>query len=147
MIESPSYKLHKLVFSLDREASRLVKTHLNISYRRVLFLVVLYNNKPLTQHELAGMLGYSDAAVSLMLKELREEGCLTVAPSPEHGRKKIVFLTQAGESIAQKASKLLDEKFAQLGRRAGVELTTYAQSTEQLYQALNNEESRKEKHA
>lgn len=137
MTESPSYKLHKLVFSLDREASRIVRAHLGISYKRVLFLIVLRNNTPLTQHELADILGYSDAAVSLMLSELKAADYVAIVPSSDHGRKKIVHLTAAGVAMAKKASNILDEKFALLGEISGVDLMEYAQLTERLYQAFN----------
>lgn len=142
MIESPSYTLHKLVYSLDREAHRIIKVHLNISYKRALFLIVLHNNEPLTQHELADILGYSDAAVSFMMAELKEAHYVIVSPSADHGRKNIIHLTETGKALAEKASSILDEKFALLGAISGVNLRKYAESTEQLYQALINKESR-----
>jgi len=145
MIESPSYKLHKLVFSLEREARKIVKKHVGISYKRVVFLIVLGSSQPLTQHKLADILGYSDAAVSLMLTELKVASYVTVTPSADHGRKRIVSLTPAGEAIAKKASAILDEKFAQLGEIAGADLKEYAHVTEQLYQALITKETRKGK--
>lgn len=145
MTESPSYKLHKLVFSLDREARKIVKKHVGVSYKRVVFLIILDSNQPLTQHELADVLGYSDAAVSLMLAELKEAGYVTVTPSTDHGRKRIVNLTRAGEAIAKKASAILDEKFAQLGEIAGVDLKEYAHATERLCQALIIKETEKKK--
>lgn len=144
MSESPSYKLHKLVFSLDREANKIVK-NLGISYKRVLFLIVLRNNGPLTQHELASMLGYSDAAVSLMLRELKKAHYITIIPSSDHGRKKIVQLTTAGSSVSKRASKILDEKFAMLVKVSGVNIKEYVQLTERLYQALTYKELREEK--
>lgn len=136
MEESPSYKLHKLIFSLDQEANKILKARLNMSYKRILFLVVLRNNAPLTQHQLAAILGYSDAAVSLMLTELKKSRYVSITPSPDHGRKMIVRLTDDGEAISEKASIILDEKFALLGKISGVDLNEYSRLTEKLYNAL-----------
>src|SRR5581483_12506866 len=105
---SPAYALHKLVFDLDRAADGLLQKHLNISYKRALFLLALRHHGTITQHELAVALGYSDPAVSGMLIELEKTGYLTTAPSPEHGRKRLVTITAAGSALVKTGKRILD---------------------------------------
>jgi DNA-binding MarR family transcriptional regulator len=136
MDESPAYLLHKLVLAMDRAADQLLRTHLGISYKRVLFLVVLQHCGTVTQHELAVALGYSDPAVSTMLLELAKDGYLRTTPSPEHRRKRLVAITPQGSEVVAKGRQLLDSRFDQLMEAAGVDAHHYRELTEQLYQTL-----------
>jgi len=133
---SPAYLLHKLVFALDRAADNLLRTHLGISYKRALFLVVLQQCGTVTQHALAVALGYSDPAVSTMLLELAKDGYIKTTPSPEHGRKRLVTITPQGSEVVAKGRQLLDARFDQLMAAAGVDTQHYSELTEQLYQTL-----------
>src|SRR5689334_3338385 len=94
--ESIPYQLHRLVALLDRGADKILQTHLGIAYNRGLFLVVLEEHGPLTQHELAVRLGYTDPAVSTMLLELVKDDLITIQVNPEHKRKRIVALSPKG---------------------------------------------------
>ena len=134
---SPAYALHKLVFDLDRAADSLLRKRFNISYKRALFLLVLKHHGTVTQHELAVALGYSDPAVSGMLVELERSGYLTTAPSPEHGRKRLVTISPAGSALVKAGRRLLDSRFAELMESAGVDAERYQQMTERLHQALS----------
>src|SRR5258706_6152766 len=136
MDESPAYFLHKLVLAMDRAADQLLRTHLGISYKRVLFLVVLQHCGTVTQHELAVALGYSDPAVSTMLLELAKDGYLRTTPSPEHRRKRLVTITPKGSEGVAKGRQLLDSHFDKLMLTAGVDAQHYSELTEQLYQTL-----------
>jgi DNA-binding MarR family transcriptional regulator len=133
---SSAYLLHKLVFELDRAADQLLRTHVGISYKRALFLFVLQYHGTITQHELAVALGYSDPAVSTMLLELAKDGYIRTTPSPEHGRKRLVTITPQGSEVVAKGRQLLDSRFDELLRAAGVDAQHYRELTEQVYQAL-----------
>ena len=133
---SPAYLLHKLVFELDRAADHLLRTHMGISYKRVLFLAVLQECGTVTQHALAVALGYSDPAVSTMLLELAKDGYLRTAPSPEHGRKRLVTITPKGSEVVANGRHLLDSRFDQLMGAAGVDAQHYRELTEHLYYIL-----------
>lgn len=133
---SPAYLLHKLVFELDRAADQLLRTQVGISYKRALFLVVLQECGTVTQHALAVALGYSDPAVSTMLLELAQDGYLRTAPSPEHGRKRLVTITPKGSEVVANGRHLLDSRFDQLMQAAGVDAQHYRELTEQLYHTL-----------
>jgi DNA-binding MarR family transcriptional regulator len=136
MESSPAYLLHRLVFELDRGADKLLRTHLGISYKRVLFLVILQHCGMVTQHELAVALGYSDPAVSTMLLELAKDGYIRTTQSLEHGRKHLVTITPEGSEVVARGRQLLDSHFDQLIVAAGVDAQHYSQLTEQLYQTL-----------
>ena len=136
MDESPAYLLHKLVREMDHAADRLLRAHVRISYKRALFLFVLQQHGPITQHELAVALGYSDPAISSMLLELAKDGYLSTTPSPAHGRKRLVTITPKGSEVAVKGRHLLDAHFAQLLVTAGVDAHHYRALTKQIYQAL-----------
>lgn len=136
MDSSLSYLLGKLMFGLDRAADKLLQAHLGISYKRSLFLLVLHQSGTVTQHELAVALGYSDPAVSTMLVELAKDGYVQTAPSPEHGRKRLVTLTPKGKEIVRQGRQLLDAHFDRLVEIAGIDAQLYRELTERLHQAL-----------
>lgn len=136
MPDSPAYLLHRVVFDMDRAADRLLRQRLSISYKRALFLLILKLRGTVTQHELAVALGYSDPAVSTMLLELAKEGFVQTAPSPKHGRKRLVTITRKGMAIVAKTRQFLDSQFAQLMESAGVDARHYSQLTEQIHRAL-----------
>jgi DNA-binding MarR family transcriptional regulator len=133
---SPSYLLHRLVFALDRGADRLLRTHLAISYQRLLFLAILQHHGTMTQHELAVAMGYSDPAISTMLRELARDSLVQIAPSPTHGRRRLVSLTPRGREVVTAGRRFLDERFAELLRAAGVDGEQYRALTERILRAL-----------
>jgi DNA-binding MarR family transcriptional regulator len=136
MTESPAFRLHKLVSALDRAADKIMQDHFDISYKRIVFLNVLQYHGPMSQHELALGLGYSDPAVSLMLTELAKLSLVEVTQNPTHGRKRIAQITPKGDEIVMQVRKVLDGEFEKLLLHAGVDSRQYAQETEQIYQAL-----------
>lgn len=133
---SPSYLLGRFMFELDRAADQLLRTHLGISYKRALFLIVLQHSGTVTQHELALALGYSDPAVSTMLVELAKDGYIRTTRSPEHARKRLVTITPQGNELVIQGRKLLDSHFDQLLHLADVDPRHLQEITERMYQAL-----------
>src|SRR5436305_15057792 len=99
----PADRLHQLVSALDRSADRLLRAHWGLSHQRGRCLVVLQRHETITQHELAVALGCSDPAVSAMLLALVKDGYVSTSPSPEHGRKRLVSLTPAGQALVAEA--------------------------------------------
>jgi DNA-binding MarR family transcriptional regulator len=121
MTESTSSLLGKFVTLLESEAEQLLRTQLGISYRRMLFLFVLQHQESITQHRLAQYLGYSDPAVSTMLRELVKDGYVTTTPDPDHGRKHLVCITAHGLELARAGRHLLDTHFDELVQLAEVD--------------------------
>jgi DNA-binding MarR family transcriptional regulator len=133
---SPSYRLGRLMFELDRAADDLLHAQEGISYKRFIFLLVLQQCGTVTQHELAVALGYSDPAVSMMLVELAKDSYIQTIRSPEHGRKRLVSITSEGTEVVGRGRQLLDEHFDQLLALASVDGEQLREITERLYQAL-----------
>jgi DNA-binding MarR family transcriptional regulator len=136
MNTSLAYLLGKFMFEIDRAADQLLQTHVGISYSRFLFLTVLQHCGTVTQHELAVALGYSDPAVSMMLVELAKDGYIQTAPSPEHGRKRLVTITPKGSEVVAQGRQVLDSHFDQLMVIADVDAQQYRELTERLHDAL-----------
>src|SRR4051812_41085394 len=137
---SPSHRLHKMVAYLDKTAGRLVQSKFGISYNRTLFLVILQSEEPLTQHGLATALGYSDAAVSLMVTELIASGYVDISIDSKYGRKRIVKLTPDGSSLATKIRTYLDSEFETLLTKAGVDIVEYDKLNEKIYKCIREKE-------
>lgn len=133
---SPAYKLHRLVSALDTAADRVLRSKLHISYRRALFLIVLDTQGPLLQHNLAVYLGYSDAAISLMLAELSKNRLVQIRVHPMHKKRRIAEVTVEGGKLAKKAQNILDTHFAIIAQLAGVDLPQYADQTDKLFESL-----------
>lgn len=133
---SVSYLLGRFMFELDRAADHLLQTHLGISYKRALFLIVLQHSGTVTQHELAVALGYSDPAVSTMLIELTRDGYIQITPSQTHGRKRLVSITPKGNEVVVQGRQLLDAHFDRLLSIASVDAQHLRDITERLYEAL-----------
>ena len=136
MTESTSYLLGKFVTLLESEAEHLLHAQLGISYRRMLFLFVLQHQESITQHRLAQFLGYSDPAISTMLRELVKDGYVTTTPDPDHGRKHLVRITPHGLELARKARLLLDTHFDELVQLAEVDDQQLQHITRRLLAAL-----------
>ena len=134
--DSSSYRLHRLVAILDRRADQILRSELGISYKRCLFLVVLEEQGPMTQHELAVCLGYTDPAVSAMLVELTQSGYVIVDASQEHKRKRIVSLNSEGARTVAVACTILEDRFSNLMDAAGVNAEDYGRLTEQICRTL-----------
>ena len=136
MAESTSSLLGKFVALLESQAEYLLRAQLGISYRRMLFLFVLQHQESITQHRLAQSLGYSDPAVSTMLRELVKDGYVSTTPAPDHGRKNLVHITPLGLELARKGRHLLDTHFDELVQLAEVDDQQLQHITRRLLAAL-----------
>lgn len=141
MNNSTSFLLHKLVFILDRAADKMLRAEFGISYKRALFLVMIEQG-PMTQHQLALTLGYTDPAVSAMLVELMRENYVIVQTSAKHGRLHIVRLTPTGEKLVSEMQKFLDVRFEQALHSAGIDTTAYQEMTNKIYELVAKKDTR-----
>jgi DNA-binding MarR family transcriptional regulator len=130
--------LHRLVWELDRAADRMLRAHLDVPFSRAVFLFTLQRRGTLTQHELALALGYSDPAVSTMLKELGADGFVRTEASPDHARKRLVTITPKGRTIVRKGRALLAAEFGSLMSAAKVNQREYVRLTTRILDALSS---------
>lgn len=128
--------LHRLVWELDRRADQRLRTHLGIPFARAIFLFTLQRRGTLSQHELALALGYSDPAVSTMVRELRGQGFVTTESSPEHGRKRLVSITAEGRMVVRTGRALLARDFRALMKAATVDQEEYGELTTRILDAV-----------
>lgn len=88
--------LHRVVL-LPGEAARRRGDDLGgLTYSQMRLLGTVEDIQPATQHQLAQALSVSDPAISRALRPLEAEGFVEVRPDPEHGRRRLVSITEAG---------------------------------------------------
>lgn len=113
-----AHDLHLLVRSLDRAAeSRL--TPFGISYPRYLALVVIDSHPGMTQRDLAGALGQTEATASRTCAGLASDGWLEVARPPGGGNRRVLSLTDDGADLLARASEALGDAFDDVVRSIG----------------------------
>jgi DNA-binding MarR family transcriptional regulator len=137
---SLTFDLHALTARLDRAADRLLREHLDLSYRRFLALVLVGEGAP-TQRVLAERLGVTEPSTSRMVGVLRDAGLLDISPDPAGGNRKRLSLTPAGKDTVEACATLLEGRFAALVDRSGVPYERYAADTRRLIRALDPPET------
>jgi DNA-binding MarR family transcriptional regulator len=98
---------------LDHDRKVAVSEALGLSWTRVLVLRRLAA-EPLTLSGLAGQLSADPPYVTLMVDDLEKRGLVRRRPHPDDRRAKLVSLTPAGRTAAQRAEQILDEPPAAL---------------------------------
>ncbi|MFE6663988.1 MarR family winged helix-turn-helix transcriptional regulator [Streptomyces sp. NPDC057697] len=129
--------LHRVVMLLG-EASRQ-RTNDDpdgLTYSQIRLLGTLEDIEPTTQHRLAQALSVSDPAISRALRPLEAGGLVQITVDPEHARRRLVRLTEAGRKAFHAAGKpLYDELRAGLVA-AGFPYERYLQDTLRLAEFL-----------
>jgi DNA-binding MarR family transcriptional regulator len=120
------------VVALDRAEDVLLASRYAISHPRFMVLRALRIGGTATQHALSERLGITDAAVSRMLPGLADAGLLTVADDPDHGRRRLVTLTDRGEELARDCELELDAAFTGATTEAGVDVEKFVHSARAL---------------
>ncbi|MET8974939.1 MarR family transcriptional regulator [Streptomyces sp. NPDC004539] len=105
--------LHRVVSLLGDAARRHTGQDGELSYSRIRLLGALEDIEPATQHRLAQALGVSDPAISRALRPLEQDGLVRVTRDPEHARRRLVELTDAGRAAYHANGKPLAELLRQ----------------------------------
>ncbi|MFC5379368.1 MarR family winged helix-turn-helix transcriptional regulator [Aquipuribacter nitratireducens] len=132
-----TFDLHALTARLDRSADRLLRTHLDLPYRRFLALLLVGEDSP-TQRVLAERLGVTEPSTSRMVGVLADVGLLEVVPDPAGGNRRRLSLTPAGKDRVEACLQLLEGRFSDLVARSGVDYDRYAEDTRRLISALDD---------
>jgi DNA-binding MarR family transcriptional regulator len=129
-------KLEKLVWLMKQAGTHLLEQKFSISFKRFYVLAALGACEPTTQHSLATSLGYSDAAISRMLKHLADDNLVELRQDPSHGRKHIVQLTGQGLALTQQCAVFLEQTFTDALQYAGVDISGYLSDTNKIIKLL-----------
>ena len=117
---SLAHELHLLVALMDRQADALLqRSGCALSYARFLVLLHVSEGGGMTQRDLSGLLGNSEAAVSRMVAGLSRDGFVDVARGP--GNRRSLSLTAAGGTALTAAGAALGDGFDRLVRSSGVD--------------------------
>jgi DNA-binding MarR family transcriptional regulator len=131
-----AYDLHVLVARLDRNADRILRAELDLSYPRFLLLLTLRRTGALTQRALAEELGITEPTVSRTVTSLADAGLTAVTSTPGQGNRRAVSLTDEGAALVEKGAARLEDAFRSLLAGAGVDHTTLHDVTRRLLDTL-----------
>jgi DNA-binding MarR family transcriptional regulator len=128
--------LHRVVFLLGEAARRRSTDPGGLSYSQMRLLGTLEDIQPTTQHRLAQALSVSDPAISRALRPLEADGLVEVHTDPEHARRRLVSITDAGLKAFHGTGKPLYDEFRAALLQAGFPYDRYLRDTLALAQFL-----------
>jgi DNA-binding MarR family transcriptional regulator len=128
--------LHRVVFLLGEAARQRGDDPSGLTYSQMRLLGTLEEIEPATQHRLAQALLVSDPAVSRALGPLEAAGLVQVRPDPDHGRRRLVTITEAGRKAFHDSGKPLYDQLRTFLLEAGFDYDRYLADTAQLAQLL-----------
>ena len=95
---------------------------------------------PLTQRQMCGLLMQPKQSINTALKKMESDGWITLSPSSEDRRSKVLSLTQTGMAIASRtADPILRAEAAAFSRFSSKELENYLALLERHTNALQME--------
>jgi DNA-binding MarR family transcriptional regulator len=128
--------LHRVVFLLGEAARQRTDDPDGLTYSQLRLLGTLEDIEPTTQHRLAQALLVSDPAVSRALGPLEAAGLVQVSPDPDHGRRRLVSLTEAGRKAFHDGGKPLYDQLRSFLLQADFPYDRYLSDTARLAQLL-----------
>ncbi|MDQ2783197.1 MAG: MarR family winged helix-turn-helix transcriptional regulator [Actinomycetota bacterium] len=124
-----SYALHALTARMDASADSILRSSLRLPYASFLVLFAIDVLGDPTQRALAVWVNISEASLSRRLPGLAEAGWLEVRTEPGRGHRRQVVLTRSGRALVRRGRRLLEQRFAEVVRAAGVDYEEYAVQT------------------
>ncbi|MEV6412993.1 MarR family transcriptional regulator [Kribbella sp. NPDC051718] len=130
--------LHRVVFLLGEAARQRGDGPGDLTYSQLRLLGTLEDIQPATQHRLAQALLVSDPAVSRALGPLEAAGLVQVTQDPDHGRRRLVTITEAGRKAFHDGGKPLYDQLRTYLQQAGFPYDRYLADTAKLAQLLKD---------
>jgi DNA-binding MarR family transcriptional regulator len=121
--------LHRVVFLLGEAARRRGDDQGGLTYSQMRLLGTLEDIQPVTQHQLAQALSVSDPAISRALRPLELAGFVRVRVDPDHARRRLVSLTEAGREAFHTSGKPLYDELRNALLEAGFPYERYLRDT------------------
>ncbi len=109
---NPLLLKNQLCFPLYAAARKVVAAYnpylkeLGLTYAQYVTMMVLWEEKSITMHELGKRLFLDSGTLTPVLKKLEEMGCLRRSRTPEDERVVLVELTEKGAALRQEAEKV-----------------------------------------
>lgn len=128
--------LHRVVALLGEAARQRTDGRDGLTYGQLRLLGTLEDIQPVTQHRLARAMSVSDPAISRALRPLEADGLVRVTVDPEHARRRLVHLTDAGREAFHAAGKPLYDEFRAALIEAGFPYERYVEDTRRLAELL-----------
>ncbi|GAA1029604.1 MULTISPECIES: MarR family winged helix-turn-helix transcriptional regulator [Amycolatopsis] len=129
--------LHRVVFLLGEAARQRADGSGGLTYSQLRLLGTVEDIEPATQHQLAQAMSVSDPAISRALRPLESAGLVQVRQDPEHARRRLVTLTDAGRAAFHDTGKPLRDEFREALLKAGFPYEQYLRDTERLAELLS----------
>lgn len=111
--------LHKVSTALDRTSDQVLLERLGIGLSQFRVLLYLLSNDGVRQKLIAESLSQTEPSVSRQVKVLQGSGLVVVRRSVSNRRDRLIFLTQKGGAISEKAVNILNEYHAPMFERLG----------------------------
>ncbi len=122
MLEQDKLKLESqlcfVIYACSRKMTRLYRpllNQLNITYPQYIVLLVLWEMKQQTVTELGEKLLLDSGTLTPLLKRLEKNGFVQRSRSDADERKVVIRLTQKGEVLKERASKIPEKMFCLSG--------------------------------
>lgn len=111
------FLLHHLSSTLDRQSDDLLQKRLQIGFSQFKIMLALESKEGVSQKEIAGKLGQTEASVSRQVKLMQRMRLLSSKVNPENRRERYVVLTTEGAQVLRDATTLLNRQFARVFER------------------------------
>lgn len=105
-------KIHKITWLLDREADRLLRERLTLSFPQFGILMAIRHHPAITQKTIADAHGQTEGAISKRINDLVKRRLVVRGQNPDSRREYRLSLTAAGERHFHQAIELLDKELA-----------------------------------
>ncbi len=142
---SNEYILEKSLGHLSARFTRVIQRRINttlaqhgfpITSDQYSFLVQLWNQNGLPQGVLADKTVRDKTTMTRLAAGLESQGLITRLPSPSDARERLVFLTDKGKEVMDKATGLVRQILAEA--QAGIDETELETCRDVLRRACNN---------
>ncbi len=137
--ESLSYRLHALVYSIDKLASRTLKQQGSINLSQFLVVLCAYQNPGQSQRFAADWLQLSEATVSYMISKLEVSGYVNLKNDTADVRSKQVYVTDKGRQLIERVYPVLERDLTvHFDAVSSGDLAKITQGINKIYESINN---------
>jgi DNA-binding MarR family transcriptional regulator len=111
------YLLHELAHLIDAESDQVLLERLGIGFAQFKVLIVLEEHDGATQKQIANALNQTEASISRQIKVLKNKALIDVSTSTSNRREHLVFLSERGHQMIDKATNALNAYHAPMFER------------------------------